>query len=169
MAVVAGASGARLGPRVALILGVANLNGDGVSMGASNYLGLKSELEQAGGDVAQEAPWRHGLATVAAFVVVGTVPLTAYALPLPSGVSVLLAAAVLSLAVLAATGAVRARFVGRGPFQERGGDGGGRGAGGAGGLRRGHPGSALHLRLRASTWWHEVGRRNEHASQRARV
>src|SRR5436190_24152857 len=67
MAVVAGASGAQLGARVALILGVANLIGDGISMGASNYLGLKSEIEQAGADVRAEAPWRHGLATSAAF------------------------------------------------------------------------------------------------------
>src|SRR6186713_2839866 len=73
MAVVAGVSGANLGARVALILGVANLVGDGISMGASNYLGLKSELEQTGADLRKEAPWRHGLATIAAFVVVGAV------------------------------------------------------------------------------------------------
>jgi hypothetical protein len=35
MAVVAGVSGADLGGRVALILGVANLVGDGISMGAA--------------------------------------------------------------------------------------------------------------------------------------
>src|SRR3954466_878228 len=89
MAVVAGASGAQLGARVALILGVANLIGDGISMGASNYLGLKSEIEQMGGDVRDEAPWRHGLATIAAFVAAGAVPLLAYALPRPRGLSVL--------------------------------------------------------------------------------
>jgi VIT1/CCC1 family predicted Fe2+/Mn2+ transporter len=117
MAVVAGASGAQLGARVALILGVANLVGDGISMGASNYLGLKSELEQAGGDVAQEAPWRHGLATIAAFVIVGTIPLLAYWLPRPGGLSVLLVAAVLSLMALAVTGAARALFVEKGPLR----------------------------------------------------
>jgi VIT1/CCC1 family predicted Fe2+/Mn2+ transporter len=114
MAVVAGASGAQLGGRVAVILGVANLIGDGISMGASNYLGLKSELEQAGGDVRREAPWRHGLATVAAFVAAGSVPLLAYLLPRPAGVPVLPLAALLSLLALAATGAARARFVSRG-------------------------------------------------------
>jgi VIT1/CCC1 family predicted Fe2+/Mn2+ transporter len=113
MAVVAGASGASLGARVALILGVANLVGDGISMGASNYLGLKSELEQTGADLRKEAPWRHGLATIAAFVVVGTVPLLAYALPRPRGLSVLALAGVLSFLVLAAIGAARAPFVGR--------------------------------------------------------
>jgi len=113
MAVVAGVSGANLGARVALILGVANLVGDGISMGASNYLGLKSELEQTGADLRKEAPWRHGLATIAAFVVVGAVPLLAYALPRPRGLSVLALAGVLSFLVLAAIGAARAPFVGR--------------------------------------------------------
>jgi VIT1/CCC1 family predicted Fe2+/Mn2+ transporter len=117
MAVVAGASGAQLGPRVALILGVANLIGDGLSMGASNYLGLRSELEQAGGNVAQEAPWRHGLATIVAFVVVGTVPLLAYGLPRPSGMSVLPVAAVLSLVALGGTGAARALFIDKSPLR----------------------------------------------------
>jgi VIT1/CCC1 family predicted Fe2+/Mn2+ transporter len=113
MAVVAGVSGADLGGRVALILGVANLVGDGISMGASNYLGLKSELEQTGGDLRREAPWRHGLATVAAFVIVGSVPLLSYALPRPRGLSVLALAGALSLLVLAAIGAARAPFVER--------------------------------------------------------
>jgi VIT1/CCC1 family predicted Fe2+/Mn2+ transporter len=117
MAVVAGATGAQLGARVALILGVANLVGDGISMGASNYLGLKSELEQAGRDVALEAPWRHGLVTIAAFVVVGTVPLLAYGLPRPRGMSVLPVAALLSLLALAVTGAARALFVQRSPLR----------------------------------------------------
>jgi VIT1/CCC1 family predicted Fe2+/Mn2+ transporter len=113
MAVVAGATGAQLGSRVALILGIANLIGDGISMGASNYLGLKSELEQAGRDVKLEAPWRHGLATIVAFVVAGTVPLLAYLVPRPSGASVFHVAAGLSLLVLAGTGAARAPFVNR--------------------------------------------------------
>jgi VIT1/CCC1 family predicted Fe2+/Mn2+ transporter len=111
MAVVAGAIGAQLGGRVALILGVANLVGDGISMGASNYLGLKSEIEQVRGDVRSEAPWRHGLATIAAFAVAGTVPLLAYVLPRPAGVSLFQLAAGLSLLALAATGAGRAPFV----------------------------------------------------------
>ena len=61
MAVVAGVSGANLGARVALILGVANLVGDGISMGASNYLGLKSELQQERpGDGLDRRPGRAG-------------------------------------------------------------------------------------------------------------
>jgi VIT1/CCC1 family predicted Fe2+/Mn2+ transporter len=113
MAVVAGTTGAHLGPKVGIILGLANLFGDGISMGASNYLGLKSELQQAGKDVGAEAPWRHGLATLAAFVVVGSAPLLAYLLPRPPGWSIMLVAALLAGLVLLATGAVRARFVNR--------------------------------------------------------
>jgi VIT1/CCC1 family predicted Fe2+/Mn2+ transporter len=120
MAVVAGATGAQLGGRVALILGVANLLGDGVSMGASNYLGLKSELEQSGGDVQVEAPWRHGLATIGAFGIAGVVPLLAYVLPRPGNVSVFQLAATLSLLVLAATGAARAPFVGKAAWRSGG-------------------------------------------------
>ncbi|MBI4079286.1 MAG: VIT1/CCC1 transporter family protein [Candidatus Levybacteria bacterium] len=46
-AVVAGATGASLPSSVILILGFANLLADGISMGASNYLGGKSEQEFA--------------------------------------------------------------------------------------------------------------------------
>lgn len=46
-AVVAGAAGASLSPTVVIILGFANLLADGISMGASNYLGEKSEIDYA--------------------------------------------------------------------------------------------------------------------------
>ena len=82
-------------------------------MGASNYLGLKSELEQAGRSVAEEAPWRHGLATTAAFVVVGALPLLGYLLGPWLGVAVLQTSAALSAVALLAAGAVRAPFVRR--------------------------------------------------------
>ena len=42
-AVVTGSIGAGLGTRVIIILGLANLLADGISMGVSNYLGEKSE------------------------------------------------------------------------------------------------------------------------------
>ena len=113
MAVLAGAEGASLSMRVGLILGMANLLGDGISMGASNYLGLRSEIEQAGGSVAAEAPWRHGLATLAAFVVVGSVPLAAFVVSAGTGVRVFPVAAALSAVALAVAGAVRAAFVGK--------------------------------------------------------
>ncbi|MEX2028496.1 MAG: VIT1/CCC1 transporter family protein [Candidatus Curtissbacteria bacterium] len=46
-AVVAGAVGASLSPNIIIILGFANLLADGISMGASNYLGGKSERDYA--------------------------------------------------------------------------------------------------------------------------
>jgi VIT1/CCC1 family predicted Fe2+/Mn2+ transporter len=111
LAVIAGAAGAHLEPRVGIILGLANLVADGLSMGASNYLGLKSELEQANHSIAAEAPWRHGLATAAAFATVGAVPLAGYAVAPVLGVSVLPVAGVLAAAALLVAGAVRAPFV----------------------------------------------------------
>lgn len=113
LAVVAGVAGAALPNRVALILGLANLIGDGFSMGASNYLALKSELEQTGGSVAKEMPHRHGLATFGAFLVVGAIPL--FALLIPSG-SRLAWASVLSVLALGGAGAARARFIRRTPL-----------------------------------------------------
>jgi VIT1/CCC1 family predicted Fe2+/Mn2+ transporter len=111
LAVVAGAGGAQLAPRFGIIFGLANLVADGISMGASNYLGLKSELEQTGRSVELEAPLRHGLATVAAFVLVGSLPLLGYVVGPFCGTSPLLAAGVLSVVALLAAGAVRAPFV----------------------------------------------------------
>lgn len=115
LAVVSGASGAALESRVGLILGMANLLADGISMGASNYLGLKSELEQKGRSVAREKPWRHGVATTLAFVVVGSAPLLAYVAPRSGGMTVLGRAVALSAVALALAGGVRGRLAGRRP------------------------------------------------------
>ncbi len=46
-AVVAGAVGASFSPVVIIILGFANIFADGISMGASNYLSLRSEQDYA--------------------------------------------------------------------------------------------------------------------------
>ncbi|HVZ72911.1 MAG TPA: VIT1/CCC1 transporter family protein [Polyangia bacterium] len=113
MAVVAGAAGAELSIRAGLIMGLANLVGDGISMGASNYLGLKSELEQTARSVVEEAPWRHALATFVAFVVVGSVPLLGFVIGPLVHVSILPVAAALTAAALLGTGACRAPFVDR--------------------------------------------------------
>ena len=108
-AVVAGVAGAALSPRIAIVLGLANLAADGASMAASNYLGLKSELEQTGRSVRAERPWRHGMATFLAFVLAGAVPLAVFLLPLP--IDPVVAVAVAASAVLAGVGAARARFI----------------------------------------------------------
>jgi VIT1/CCC1 family predicted Fe2+/Mn2+ transporter len=109
-AVVAGAVGAAFEPRVAIVLGLANLAADGISMGASNYLGLKSELEQNGASIELEQPWRHALATTAAFVVAGALPLCGYALASASSQRLGWALSI-AVVVLACVGAARARFV----------------------------------------------------------
>lgn len=46
-AIVAGVVGANLSPTIVIILGFANILADGLSMGASNYLGSKSEQDYA--------------------------------------------------------------------------------------------------------------------------
>ncbi|HKU44775.1 MAG TPA: VIT1/CCC1 transporter family protein [Polyangiales bacterium] len=112
LAIVAGVSGAQFEPRVAVVLGIVNLAADGLSMGASNYLGMKSELEQLGHSVAFEAPWRHGVATTLAFVAAGTVPLVTYALPLPDEWHFATALALAGVA-LGVVGASRSAFTGR--------------------------------------------------------
>jgi VIT1/CCC1 family predicted Fe2+/Mn2+ transporter len=90
-AVVAGVAGAALSPSIVLVLGTANLLADGFSMGMSNYLSRRSELDyqrsQGGvsadrtvGDSDGKTPARTALATFVAFVVAGVMPLTPYAL-----------------------------------------------------------------------------------------
>jgi VIT1/CCC1 family predicted Fe2+/Mn2+ transporter len=79
-AVVSGVTGASLNPRVAIILGVANLVADGIAMGAGNYLGMRSEQEYQASVVGQASEGRlhavgHGAAIFLAFVLAGSVPL----------------------------------------------------------------------------------------------
>ena len=80
-AVVAGVTGGTLAPVTVLVLGVANLLADGLSMGVGNYLGIRSDerVREAQQLPEQEAfPVRHGLATFLAFVTAGAVPLVPY-------------------------------------------------------------------------------------------
>lgn len=80
-AVVAGVTGGTLNPVAVLVLGAANLLADGLSMGVGNYLGIRSDerVREAQQLPEQEAfPFRHGLATFAAFVTAGAVPLVPF-------------------------------------------------------------------------------------------
>lgn len=113
MAIVTVAEGAHLQARVGVVMGVANLIADGISMGASNYLGLKSELQQRAASVRGEAPWRHGLATFAAFLIVGSLPLLGYAIAPAFGWSIVTTTLALSAIGLLITGAARSPFVGK--------------------------------------------------------
>ena len=82
-AVVAGAAGALLSPGVILILGFANLLADGFSMGASNFLAIRTEREMAKQPREVITPFQHGVVTFGAFVTAGVVPLIPYLLTLP--------------------------------------------------------------------------------------
>lgn len=110
-AVVAGVTGGTLAPVTVLVLGVANLLADGLSMGVGNYLGIRSDerVREAQQLPEQEAyPARHGIATFLAFVAAGSVPLLPYVFP-AMATNLFAASTVLSLLVLFAVGAARAR------------------------------------------------------------
>ena len=83
-AVVAGVTGGNLSSGAILIVGVANLFADGLSMGVGNYLSIRShESARAAQNLPEEeaAPARHGIATLLAFVAAGAVPLLPYTVP----------------------------------------------------------------------------------------
>ena len=80
-AVVAGVTGGALSATTVLVVGVANLVADGLSMGVGNFLGIRareSALEQQGRPQEEAQPARHGFATFLAFVIAGSVPLAPY-------------------------------------------------------------------------------------------
>lgn len=81
-AIVAGSAGASLDIKVVLILGLANLFADGISMAAGRYLGIKSEIEyeeSKGRNASSEGPpVKHSLFTFISFVLAGFVPLAPF-------------------------------------------------------------------------------------------
>lgn len=105
-AVVSGVVGAALSESVILVLGFANLLADGFSMGASNYLARRSDVEDEERAERVDAT-RHGVATIAGFVTAGLVPLVAYLVPLGEAAR-WPAAIVLTAATLFLVGASRA-------------------------------------------------------------
>lgn len=83
-AVVAGVSGGALSVRAVLVVGVANLLADGLSMGVGNYLGIKSDesaRRTEGLPPREEHAVRHGAATFLAFAVAGAIPLLPFLIP----------------------------------------------------------------------------------------
>lgn len=80
-AVVAGATGAGLPPVIVIILGFASLLADGFSMGAANYLSMRSRT-QSGQTADTVDASRHGMVTFAAFILLGSVPLASYVVPM---------------------------------------------------------------------------------------
>ena len=79
----AGVTGGALSARTVLV-GMANLFADGLSMGVGNYLSIRareSALEQQQRPEEEAHPARHGFVTFLAFAIAGAVPLLPYFLP----------------------------------------------------------------------------------------
>ena len=113
-AVVSGVAGARLEPRVVVILGAAKLLADGFSMASSNFLAIRSGAEAQSARRGVIEPLCHALFTFLAFVLLGSVALLGYLIPGDPD-KAFAASAACCAAVLLAVGWVRARLVGRRP------------------------------------------------------
>ena len=114
-AVVAGVAGASLSARTVIILGFANLLADGFSMGASNYLSIRSSeavLETEGRQSEEPFALRHALATFFAFLVAGAIPMLAYLFPVDDGT--FRVATLLTMSALFLVGAARSFVTVRG-------------------------------------------------------
>jgi vacuolar iron transporter family protein len=82
-AVVAGIAGAKLAVHIVLILGIANMVADGISMAAGDYLGERSEqrlLKRRRERHSEKGIWKTGFVTFIAFVTAGILPLMPYIL-----------------------------------------------------------------------------------------
>jgi vacuolar iron transporter family protein len=80
-AVVAGVAGAGLSHNIVIVLGLANMIADGMSMGLSDFLGERSEQrmrKQLKGQYQKEHLWHSGLVTFIAFIIAGFFPLIPY-------------------------------------------------------------------------------------------
>jgi VIT1/CCC1 family predicted Fe2+/Mn2+ transporter len=109
-AVVAGVTGGSLSSRTVVIVGLANLLADGLSMGVGNYLSIRSsEGVRAAQNLpeVEASPARHGCATMVAFVAAGVVPLLPYLWGSPVSAT-FATASVLTLVALFMVGAMRA-------------------------------------------------------------
>lgn len=82
-AVVAGVVGAKLPVHIILILGIANMIADGISMSVGDYLGERSAAqheESTGQEKSSAVIWHSSAVTFIAFIVAGILPLLPYIL-----------------------------------------------------------------------------------------
>lgn len=81
-AVVSGSLGASLSPSIVVILGLANLLADGLSMSTGSYLGVKSEIEfeqnEGSKKIVGKRPLINGVVSFLSFGFVGFIPLISY-------------------------------------------------------------------------------------------
>ncbi len=117
-AVVAGATGALLSPGVIVILGIANLLADGFSMGASNFLAVRTENDFARKENGFGESFEHGLVTFLSFVGAGIIPLIPYIVGFFGAQQFFVSSLLAGLAFFA-VGASR-RFVTQGSFLKGG-------------------------------------------------
>ena len=101
-AVIAASQGAGITATIVIILGLANLVGDGFSMASGNYQGIKSEAaynnRKKGKKKSIEADiWLHPLITFFAFVVTGLFPLFPYLLGIQNAFEISIVLVALSL------------------------------------------------------------------------
>ena len=117
-AVVAGSTGAALDPSVVVILGFANLLGDGFSMSAGTYLGVKSEIdyEKAEGDthISEGSPFKQSILAFFSFDLAGLVPLIPYIFGMSSRFEYSLA---LVLGFLFLIGVIKGKYTRKGRFR----------------------------------------------------
>ena len=109
-AVVGGVAGGALPPTAVLVIGAANLAADGVSMGVGNFQAIRAHerAREAERLPEEEAyPWKHGAATLLAFVSAGAIPLLPYAVP-GSDAARFIWSVVLTMAAMFGLGALRA-------------------------------------------------------------
>lgn len=80
-AVVAGAKGANLDANIVILLGLANLVADAISMSSGNFLGVESEnavIHEKSTSSLKLSPWKSGLLTFISFTTAGSIPLIPY-------------------------------------------------------------------------------------------
>lgn len=116
-AVVAGVLGANLSVKIILILGFANLLGDGFSMAVGKYLSDKAQFDQLkklGKDTSEVQPLKGSLYTFISFNLIGLIPLIGFIVsPLLhfNPQQTFIFASLTTLLALFFIGAVKAQFV----------------------------------------------------------